>query len=295
MVVKIDLHTHSDWSDGIYRPAEVIRIAKEQGLSVIALTDHDSVSGLEEALDAGKQYHIKVLPGIELNSCKYFPGMSHYKSVHILGYFNLELQNWNDNRLAAIIGTMSYEREKRNKKMVERLKEQGIPIEYEEVLSVAKGTVGKPHIGQVLSAKGYAPSVDDAIKGYLAPGKHAYVPKEQPIPAEESVKILSEIRAVPVLAHPAYIQKWNHKPDVDSINVKRLIRNLTSVGLEGMEVYVLNLSARQFNFFKKLAGRYHLIPTGGSDFHANPNRLGRCAVPEESLEELEMAIAVKAR
>ncbi|HHY24009.1 MAG TPA: PHP domain-containing protein, partial [Clostridiaceae bacterium] len=171
---NIDLHTHSTASDGSMEPAELVNHAKRSGLVAIALTDHDTIDGIEEALEQGKNINMEVLPGIEI-------GVDFEPEMHILGYFN-------DKDYMNIIHRLSFlrkNREVRNEKTIKKLNELGFNITIAEVKERAEGNiVGRPHIARTMVDKGYMNSINDAFKTYLAYGKPAYFKKDKLTPSE---------------------------------------------------------------------------------------------------------------
>ena len=213
--MKIDLHTHSTASDGLYTPAELIKHASEAGLSIIALTDHDTTNGLEEALGAGQARQIEVIPGIEVNT-------DHANSeVHVLGYF-LEYQQAAFQRTLQTLRDMRVTRAQR---MVEKLRAIGLDITWERVRELAAGTVGRPHVAAALVEKGYADSVADAFNRYLGRDKPGYVERYKLAPLD-AIKLIGSVHGLPVLAHPAGI------PMLEDV-----LPSLCMAGLAGIEVY----------------------------------------------------------
>src|SRR5579884_793931 len=185
----VDLHTHSNASDGLYSPTELLRQAKEAGLRVLALTDHDTTNGLDEAAQAAAQQDIDFIPGIEFNAD--VPG----GAVHVLGYFL-------DYRRPAFQQTLQALRDfrvRRGERMVERLNALGIPISWERVREIAHGAVGRPHVAQALIEAGYAQSVDDAFAKYLDRGRPAYV-RGYKLSPEQAVRLIASANGLPVMA-----------------------------------------------------------------------------------------------
>lgn len=272
----IDMHTHSTASDGSMSPAELIRHAKEVGLAAIALTDHDTIDGIEEALEEGKKLGVEVIPGIEI-SADYKPEM------HILGYFP-DAKGYSDIRRALEI--IKNGREARNIKIINRLNELGIDITLEEVKSVALGDItGRPHIAKVLVMKGFVKSIDHAFDKYLSKDGLAYF-KRFELKPPDGINVIRNAGGLPVLAHPVFLRlKYN---EMDA-----LLGELKSYGLAGIEAYYSEHSKEDTGNFLRLAIKHDLLVTGGSDFHGNfkPNILlakgrGKLEVPYELLEKL---------
>jgi predicted metal-dependent phosphoesterase TrpH len=274
--MKMDLHTHSTASDGLYTPTELVKHASEAGLSIIALTDHDTTNGLAEALSAGEARHLEVIPGIEINTD--IPGTE----VHVLGYF-LEYQQ---PAFQQTLQTLRDMRVTRAQRMVEKLQAIGLNITWERVRELAAGTVGRPHVAAALVEGGYAESVADAFNRYIGRGKPGYVARYKLAPLD-AVRLINSVHGVPVLAHPAGI------PDLEN-----LLPSLCEAGLAGIEVYYGDYEPKTVKYLGKLADYYHLIPTGGSDYHGpgiHPTPLGAREVPAESLRRLRLSAEERRR
>ncbi len=271
----VDLHTHSNASDGLYSPTELLRQAKEAGLRVLALTDHDTTNGLDEAAQAAAQQDIDFIPGIEFNAD--VPG----GAVHVLGYFL-------DYRRPAFQQTLQALRDfrvRRGERMVERLNALGIPISWERVREIAHGAVGRPHVAQALIEAGYAQSVDDAFAKYLDRGRPAYV-RGYKLSPEQAVRLIASANGLPVMAHPL------DRPGIDVL--LEWLPGLSRAGLVGLETYYGPYTPEQEQTLLRLCAEYDLIPTGGSDYHGpglHPTPLGGHHVPYESVERLRAEAA----
>jgi predicted metal-dependent phosphoesterase TrpH len=267
--MKIDLHTHSTASDGLYSPAELVKHASEAGISIMALTDHDTTNGLAEALSAGEARHVEVIPGIEVNT-------DHVNTeVHVLGYF----LDYHQAAFQHTLQTLRDMRVTRAQRMVEKLRAIGLDITWERVRELAAGSVGRPHVAAALVEKGYATSVADAFDRYLSRGKPGYAPRYKLAPLD-AIHLIGSVHGVPVLAHPAGIP-----------GLEGLLPSLCEAGLAGMEVYYGEYDPQTVESLKKLTDFYHLIPTGGSDYHGpgiHPTPLGAREVPEESVKRLRL-------
>jgi hypothetical protein len=281
-VARIDLHLHTTHSDGSLPPAEVLALAHKAGVTALAITDHDIVSGLPEALEAGARLGIEVIPGIEISSL--------YKEaeLHILGYF----LDWKDQGLHRRLADIRAGRHRRNPLIVERLNALGLALTYEEVRDLA-GTesVGRPHIARVLMAKGYVQSAKEAFDRYLADGKPAYVARELPEPAE-AIAWITAAGGVAVLAHPTWIRETSE-------GLRTLCEQLKATGLTGIEVHYSTHKASQTAQYLDIARRLDLVVTGGSDFHGitKPDievgvGRGGLNVPAKLLEPLKKAAGV---
>jgi predicted metal-dependent phosphoesterase TrpH len=254
----IDLHIHSTASDGSLTPAEIINRAQRLNLAAIAITDHDSIYGSKEALQAGIPPSLKFLTGVEISAAHptFFPGSG---SFHILGYC-IRLDN---QALNQALNRLREARKNRNPKIIKRLNELGLKISLEDVNpTIAHGQLGRPHIAQVMIKKGFVKSMDEAFDKFLGAGKPAYVDKNR-IGCEETIKMIRDAGGVPVLAHPALL---NINED---FQLEELIQNLIKIGMRGIEVYYPEHSPKQMQRYRELANKYNLLITGGTDFHGS--------------------------
>lgn len=250
MTCLTDLHTHSTASDGQYTPAELVRLAKERGLDVLALTDHDTVDGLEEAVQAGKQAGIQVIRGIELSARE-------YPTFHILGYgFDPEAPVLSD-----LCRELKEGRDQRAPRIIAFLEEQGVHIPLSEVEELAGGQiVGRPHFAQVLVRHGYVSSNREAFDRYLDTEEfHRRVERPKP-PAQVCVETIRAAGGKVSLAHPYQI-------GVDDEKLECIVRELTGYGLDAIECFYPRHTPEQQSFYLYLAEKYNLHITGGSDFH----------------------------
>lgn len=247
---RLDLHLHTTRSDGSYTPTEVVNMAHRAGVAALAITDHDIMTGIAEAMAAGQRCGIEVIPGVEISS---IVGDS---ELHILGYFLA----WQDPSLNERFKTLRESRHRRNPKIIEQLQALGIDITYDEVRALAgTDSIGRPHIARVLMDKHVVTSAKEAFDRYLAEGQPAYVPRELPSPAE-AIRWIKAARGLAVLAHPTWV-KLAEQSLVD------LVRQLKTDGLDGVEVYYSTHAARQTREYLGLAQQLGLLVTGGSDFH----------------------------
>jgi predicted metal-dependent phosphoesterase TrpH len=274
----IDLHTHSTASDGIYSPAELLQRARDVGLRVLALTDHDTTGGLEEAARAAAALDIDFIPGIEINTDV---GGG---EVHVLGYFIDHHQP----TFQSVLKVLRDARERRGQRMVELLNEQGIHISWERVREIAQGAVGRPHVAKALLEAGYVQTIGEAFDKYIGVGCPAYVPRYRLTP-DDAVRLIISANGLPVMAHPAEL------PGLEEL--RNWLPGLCAAGLVGLETYYGPYTPEQETALRALAGEYNLIPTGGSDYHGpgiHPTPLGGRCVPYEAVERLK-AEAVKRR
>jgi hypothetical protein len=249
--MSIDLHTHTTASDGSLTPSQLVRYAKKKGLTVIAVTDHDTVDGNAEAVAEGERQAITVVPGVEI-SVDYSPG-----SMHMLGFF-IDIKNTG---LSEKLRLLQDSRADRNPRIIQKLNTLGVNITYQEVIAQSGGgQVGRPHIAQVLVQKGYTQSVQEAFNRYLGKGAPAYSDKFRLEPAD-AISMITGAGGVPVLAHPFTLNCAN------TDELEGLVRQLASLGLAGMEVYYTEHSSKQVSVYESIARRHNLLITGGSDFH----------------------------
>ena len=275
--LRIDLHSHTTASDGSLTPAQLVRAAKSQGVGVLAVTDHDTVDGLPEAIAEGERLGVRIIPAIEISS------LYEDTELHILGYFI----DREDPRLTTALATFQASREDRNPRIIEKLRELGCELTYDEVKAVAgSGTVGRPHIAQVLMRKGYVQSVAEAFEKYLADGGPAYITRALPSPAE-AIALIREVGGIPSLAHPVYITRLAEP-------FEQVCATLKGHGLVGLETLYSSHTPQQTERFLSIAREHGLLPTGGSDFHgdAKPGNLvgigyGNLKVSAGLLEPLE--------
>jgi len=271
MTNYIDLHTHSTASDGIYSPADLLQRAYEVGLRVLALTDHYTTAGLDEASRAAQHLGIDLIPGIEINTDV------GKEEIHVLGYY-LEYQR---PEFQDILQVLRDARVHRGQRMVELLNEQRIYITWERVRQIAQGAVGRPHVAGALIEAGYAQSIGEAFDKYIGKGCPAYVPRYKLAPVD-AIRLIRSANGLPVMAHPITV------PGLDEL--RRWLPELVPEGLVGLETYYGPYTPEQVQELHELADQYHLIPTGGSDFHGpdiHPTPLGGRFVPFEAVERLK--------
>jgi predicted metal-dependent phosphoesterase TrpH len=248
----VDLHVHSNASDGTFTPSEVVALAVEKGLAAIALTDHDTIDGLSEAQAAAAGLPIEIIPGIEL-SCVY-----QGEEIHILGIY----VDPTDRNFISETDALKEIRKKRNEEMIRRFQNAGISITLDEVMAGNPDTViTRAHFARVLLEKGYVKNMDQAFKKYLD-YSGPYCPRKEKITPEHAMKILTDCKASPVLAHPYQYHLGDKKTE-------ELVRYLKDLGLHGLEVYHSSNNQYESGKLRKLTRQYDLFPTGGSDFHGS--------------------------
>ncbi|MBK5275169.1 MAG: PHP domain-containing protein [Desulfuromonadales bacterium] len=248
----IDLHIHSNCSDGAYSPAELVQCASREGLVAIAIADHDSVAGIAEGIVAGSACGIQVIPAVELSV-----QFRSWQDVHLLGYG----MDWNDTIFLQKLNGFRERREHRNEEILERvndmLAEEGRAIiALSEVLAFARDAIGRPHIARALLDRGYASNVEDAFKRYLVP---CNVPKNY-WPIDDAICEIRRLGGVTVLAHPTTVSR-------DRQELREIVTELSEAGLDGIEVFNNLAQPDEMEFLRRLAVELGLLATGGSDFH----------------------------
>lgn len=270
----IDLHTHSTASDGSMPPEEVVRHAHGLGLAAIALTDHDTVSGVGKALEEGRRLGMEVIPGVEISvslsswdwpslACSDVPAEKRAEAcrepeMHLLGYFF----SGDFSLMAKTLEELQEKREQRNVRIIQRLNELGLKLTIDDVEQKAAGGVaGRLHIARVLMEKGYVSSTAEGFDKYLSSGRPAYFRKEKLTPQEGIAEII-KAGGVPVLAHPIYL-------GMECSRLGRVLEKLKAAGLVGIEALYTENTQEQTQELLRLAEIYGLKVTGGSDFHGS--------------------------
>ncbi len=283
----IDLHAHTTASDGTFTPAQLVSLAVQTGLAALAITDHDTFAGYEQALPLSRDAGLDLVRGIELNSRLALPGNSRYRSVHLLGYFPT------GHAAAAFNAWLSGEREdrrERNRKLAQILQQRGIEITLEEVETRGRSLAGRVHFARLLVEKGYARDSEDAFRKYLGESAPTYVERESNI-TEDAIHIIRSGNGVPVMAHPI---RLSLPRDME----RQVLLRLKEAGLLGLEVYHSEHPPEIQAYYRELAAELGLLPAGGSDFHGavKPDiELGRgirgnLRVPHEFLERIRQFV-----
>lgn len=260
----IDLHTHSSFSDGTVSPEGLVLLAKKEGLSAIALTDHDTTDGLPSFLAAGAEYGVEAIPGVEFAAL--WPEYGR-PEIHIVGLgFDPDAP-----ALRARMGEIRRSRERRNESMARKLSAAGLPIALEEVAANAGGEViTRAHFANVLLQKGYVRSRQEAFSRWISPGLPGYAGREFLTPAC-CIRTIREAGGRAILAHPALYP-------LTEAQLEALCRELAGEGLDGIECQYSTYTPAQRRTMERLAARFGLLPSGGSDFHGENKpdiRLGR--------------------
>lgn len=244
----LDLHIHTTASDGSLTPTQVVQLARKKGFSLIAVTDHDTMGGVAEALEAGKKYNVDVVPGVEISS-----GVT--LEVHMLGYG----MSPDHPVMKAMMEDMRAARVERMECIIENLQKMGVPITVEEVEAVAGGAIGRPHIAQVLIAHGLVPDVRTAFREYIGVGAKAYVERRK-MTSEQVIANIRDAGGVPVLAHGGLLR-------ISEVELNQWIDSMAKKGLMGLECYHNAHTPQMERLLRAAAERNGLLVTGGSDFH----------------------------
>ena len=269
---RVDLHVHTTASDGTMPPAEAVVHARLKGLSAIAITDHDTPAGIPEAVGAGADCGLEVIPGIEVSVD--YQG----KGIHILGYFI-------DPAAASLRHLLKWvvaERRRRNEQIAAAMRADGIDIRLSDLDGgSAESVVGRPHFAAALAERGYASDVSDAFARYLNRGQK-YYRKRSYIPLRQGLEVIRDAGGKPVMAHP--LQYRFPEPEL-----LELVRTLSDGGIVGMECLYSAYDADQSEYLRGVAARFGLAVTGGSDFHGarKPIEMGTPDVPYALLERLK--------
>ena len=252
----VDLHVHSTESDGTFTPTEVIAEAKNAGLSAIALTDHDTATGIRKAMGAAKEAGIELIPGIELSTAYTFPGKKQEKEIHIVGLYI----NPDDPELLKMTAEFRECRDKRNEKMIAALQEEGFPITMEALLAANPDSViTRAHIARFLYEHGWIKSVSEAFDKYIGDGCRCYVGRFKVYPME-AVSLIKRTGGIAILAHPLL-----YHLGVEQLQL--LIDDLKAVGLDGIEAIYSTYTTGEEQLVKRIAKENKLLISGGSDFH----------------------------
>ena len=265
-----DLHLHTRYSDGSYTPEELVHAAVAQGLTTIALTDHDTFDGIAETMEAGRRVSLEVIPGVEITS------RVDTQEVHILGYFGPD--RWGAPLLHAVLAHAKRLRENRITHFVERFHELGIPLTVTEIEAFSTcGTIGRPHVAQALVKRGVVKTVEEAFNRFLKHGKPGYVDRPR-MTVAEAIGHIDRAGGVAVLAHPGLN------------NVDDRLHEMKSQGLAGIEVWHPKHSPAKSERYLRLADELGLLATGGSDCHGNVRgeaMIGSVKLSADRLEQLK--------
>lgn len=274
-MLKSDFHIHTNFSDGILSPAEIVQRAFENNVKVLAITDHDTLTGIDEAIEESLKHNIILIPGIELST------QHNNESVHLLGFFRDD--SYKNQELIDELDKIKNHRVIRAKKMVHKLKEEfTIEVNFEKILKGASDTVARPHIAREIIKSGYPYTIDEIFDKFIGKGCKAYVPTLK-LSTDEGLKLLKKYNALVFLAHPKLILKSN-------------IDEFLSLDFDGLESIYCQNTKEENDFFVKLANENKLLISCGSDFHGNLETdtrhkdIGSMELPYEYLSKLLSAL-----
>ncbi len=268
-----DLHVHTHLSDGTFSPEKVVEYAKAKGLDAIAITDHDCCGGITPAIIAAKDLDLEVIPGVELTA------ELDEEEIHILGYFI----DWQDEFFLKKLDEIIRVREERAKEILRKLKKHGVEVSEEELFGLSgPGCVGRLHIAHLLVRKGAVSSIEKAFRKYIGNNRPCYVKKFKLLP-KQAVTMIKDVGGIAVLAHPKVTY-------IKDRSIEDIVKELARDGIQGLEVYHSDHTAKDENRFKALAEKYNLLITGGSDCHGLGKRevlIGKVKIPYELVEKLK--------
>lgn len=268
----VDLHLHSTYSDGILSPAELVVRAKNAGLRAISITDHDNVDGIKEGLEYGNRLGIEVISGVELST------VEHGFETHILGYF----VDWSNRKLRRHLELLRRHRLTRAKEIVEKLRKLGCPLALHDVIRKSRtGSIGRPHIAEVLVDYGYVTSLNEAFWRYLGDSKPAFVPKYR-IGSLDAIMLIKRAGGLSFLAHPG------------AEIYEELIVQFIKGGLNGIEVVHPKHSAQEIAFYRNLVNKYTILECGGSDYHSDSGeqaKIGEYVLPYRVVTRMKRALS----
>lgn len=283
----IDLHTHTCKSDGSYTPTELVDYAIEKGLAAVAITDHDTTEGLNEALSHAADLKDKCLPSVEVVPGIEFSTKYENQDVHVVGLFIAYDSPMFKQALADFVDS----RTNRNRKMCENLRGAGIDITYEKLRArYPDSVITRAHYASYLFEKGYVKSRQDAFSQYLGDHTKYFVPREKVTPVQ-AVKLILHAGGIPILAHPPLYHMGNDRLD-------KLTASLKAEGLMGIEAFYSTYNNQDIRDMQRLAAKYNLLFSGGSDFHGTNKPgldlgcgYGKLFVPEDLLAKMKIRLA----
>jgi predicted metal-dependent phosphoesterase TrpH len=288
----IDLHTHTDRSDGSTAPEDLVRMAAAEGVEALAIADHDTMAGYDIALPVAAESGVELISAVELSTRpgEQREGGKRERSVHVLGYWLLSPPTLG---FRSYLETQQASRRQRNVDLVKKLRELGVSITLEDAEVYGRNQVGRPHFARVLCDRGYVANMQQAFDVYLADEAKAAVDRDEPT-LEEGIRRIKESGGVASLAHPVRLAQRG--PELE-----RLVERLLEAGLEGIEVFHSEHTPADCAEFAGIARRYCLIQTGGSDFHGDNKpgiRLGsgidgNLNLPYRFFEEMKDVCAAK--
>lgn len=279
-MLKSDFHIHTSFSDGTLSPSEVVQRANGNNVQVLAITDHDTLTGIDEAIEESVEHNIMLIPGIELST------QHNNESIHILGFFKTD--DYKNKEFIDELDKIKNHRVIRARKMVHKLKEEfTIEVNFDKILKNASDTVARPHIAREIIKSGYPYTVDEIFDNFIGKGCKAYVPTLK-LSTAEGINLLKKYNALVFLAHPKLIQKSN-------------INEFLSLDFDGIESIYCQNTKEENEYYVKLAQEHNLLISCGSDFHGSLETdtrhtdIGSMELPSEYLFRLLSALGLKSK
>ena len=271
MSTLIDLHMHTNHSDGYYSPLELINKVREKNLNIISITDHDSTNALEEAITIGKDFGVEVIPGVEVSTD------IEDKEIHLLGYF-VDIHN---SELIKYLSFFREERYHRAKRIIRKLNNLGLKISLDDVLEIAKNSaVGRPHVAFAMMKLGIVNDYYEAFQKYLRDNGPAYERKIHVSP-QSALKLINDAGGLSFIAHPGHIKE-------------SILMTLINAGIDGIEVTHPSHNEYQIKFYRGIVNQYCLLESGGSDFHGgqkgDEDNLGNFTLSPSRLDEMRQML-----
>ena len=275
----IDLHVHTTASDGTFTPSDVVLLAKKAGLAAMAITDHDTVNGVDEAVSKAEEIGFELIPGIEFSV-----GLT--EDIHIIGLYI----DHKCDELLRTVNTMSCYRLERNRKLIENIRNEGYDISYEKVQAVMNtNNIGRLHIAHYMQKMNMTSDYRKVFKKYLIPGAKTYVPLTN-ITEEDGIKAITSSGGIPVLAHINYLKE-------DENGTERIVKRLMEYGLKGIEVFYSGYDKKTEILAHKISNKFNLLKSGGTDFHGTRRPgvylgtgRGNLCVPYTFLDDIKKVI-----
>ncbi len=268
MPLIADMHTHTTFSDGNNSPCALVRLAKSKGIDALGITDHDSVEGINQAIECGKEYGIKIIPGVELSTDV------NDKEVHILGYFI----DYTDKSLKEYLDFFRKERAHRAKRIIKKLNSLDIKINFDQVLQEARySAIGRPHIANVMIKNNFVSNYQEAFQKYLGDYAPAYERKIH-VSLKSAIKLINDSKGLAFLAHPGKMPE-------------DLLQTILASEIDGIEVVHPSHSESRSKFYRGLVNQYCLLASGGSDFHGgiknDEHNFGKYVIPYDLVSEIQ--------
>lgn len=269
----VDMHVHTRVSDGIVSPREVVERAFRAGLAGLAIADHDSVDGIQDAIWTGNKLGVEIIPAVELSS-----GINNHE-FHVLGYY----VDWQDSWFREKLSKLQDIRRERGKEIIKKLHKLGIDVSYNVIIALDGGVLGRPHIAAAMIRQGHVRTMEEAFDKYLGIGKPAYVAK-YPLTPAQAIKLIRKVGGLSVIAHPKFAR------------ADHMIPELVEAGLKGIEAYHSAHSAEDTKHYVQLARKYDLLVAGGSDFHGTEDvAIGSIRMPYSFVEKIKEELVTTKR